>query len=290
MPNDRVIIFDEAQRAWDAEQNKRKKRPHVSEAHMMLEVMSRHEGWAVLVCLIGGGQEINSGEAGLAEWGSALRSFEKWQVYASPEILAEKSEGPFLLFREEDPYPARIRAVDQFHLKVSNRSIRAQHISEWVNAVPSRGLRFGESYLLAKCLHPPALARNLSTVRAWLHGKRRGFTRAGLVASASASRLRADGIETAFGFHRDFEWERWFLDRDTCDESECRSYNIATTCARPQGWRWPRHNSRFRVWNWTGLACVGERILSGRTVAGQASTLAGKTGGQTRTIASISFA
>ena len=72
---------------------------------MMLDVMSRHEDWAVLVCLIGGGQEINRGEAGLAEWGAALRSFLQWQVYASPEVLAEKSEGPFLLFREEDPFP-----------------------------------------------------------------------------------------------------------------------------------------------------------------------------------------
>src|SRR5271165_687078 len=220
VPHDRVIIFDEAQRAWDAEQNRRKKRPEVSEAHMMLDVMSRHEGWAVLVCLIGGGQEINRGEAGLAEWGAALRSFEKWQVYASPEVLAKKSEGPFLLFREEDPYPTRIKAVSQFHLEVSNRSIRAQHMSEWVDAL-LRGDRNVAKQIASEMSYPPALARDLATVRAWLRGKRRGFTRAGLVASASASRLRADGIETAFGFHRDFEWERWFLDRDTCDDSGC---------------------------------------------------------------------
>ena len=172
------------------------------------------------LCSIGGGQEINSGEAGLAEWGSALRSFEKWQIYASPEILAEKSEGPFLLFREEDPYPARIRGVDQFHLKVSNRSIRAQHISEWVDAL-LRGDHGTAKDIARGMSNPPVITRDLKTARAWLKGKRRGFTRAGLVASASASRLRADGIETAFGFHRDFEWERWFLDRDTCDESGC---------------------------------------------------------------------
>ena len=69
-PAEHVIVFDEAQRAWDAQQNKRAKRPEVSEAHMMLDVMSRHGDWAVLVCLVGGGQEINRGEAGLAEWGA----------------------------------------------------------------------------------------------------------------------------------------------------------------------------------------------------------------------------
>jgi hypothetical protein len=260
VPHDRVIIFDEAQRAWDAEQNRRKKRPEVSEAHMMLEVMSRHEGWAVLVCLIGGGQEINSGEAGLAEWGSALRSFEKWQIYASPEILAQKSESPFLLFREEDPYPARIRGVDQFHLKVNNRSIRAQHISEWVDAV-LRGDPNVAKQIASEMLYPPVLTRKLSTVRAWLQGKRRGFTRAGLVASASASRLRADGLETAFGFHRDFEWERWFLDRDTCDETGCdhkychdvrasSKLEVAATQFEVQGLEL----------DWTGL-CWGEDLV-----------------------------
>ncbi len=220
VPSERVIVFDEAQRAWDAEQNKRKKRPEVSEAHMMLEVMSRHEGWAVLICLIGGGQEINSGEAGLAEWGAALRAFPGWQVHASPEILAQTSDGPFLLFRDEDPYPDRIRAVPQFHLKVSNRSIRAKHTSDWVDAL-LRGDKPAAHRLADEMSRPPVLSRSLQTVRSWLEGKRRGSARAGLVASATASRLRADGIETAFGFHRDFEWERWFLDRDTCSEADC---------------------------------------------------------------------
>ena len=219
IPAQRVILFDEAQRAWDAEQNKRKKRPGVSEAYMMLDVMSRHKGWAVLVCLIGGGQEINSGEAGLAEWGAALRSFPRWQVYASPIVLAE-SEGPFALFREGDPFPNRIKAIPQFHLEVSNRSIRAKRMSEWVDAV-LRGDHNAADLIASRMSYPPVLTRRLPTVRAWLQGRRRGFTRAGLVVSASASRLRADGIETAFGFHRDFEWERWFLDRDACDEIGC---------------------------------------------------------------------
>ena len=93
-------------------------------------------------------------------------------------------------------------------------------MSDWVDAV-LKGNHRAAKQVAVGMKYPPVLARNLSMVRDWLQGKRRGFTRSGLVASASASRLREDGIETAFGFHRDFEWERWFLDRDTCDEIGC---------------------------------------------------------------------
>ena len=219
-PIERVIVFDEAQRAWDAEQNRRKKRPAVSEAHMMLDVMNRHEGWAVLICLVGGGQEINSGEAGLAEWGAALRSFPAWQVYASPEVLARKESGPFVLLRQDDPHPARIHQIPEFHLRVSNRSIRAQHMSDWVDCVLT-GDHTSAIRIASKMQKAPELTRSLASAREWLQSMRRGFTRAGLIASASATRLRADGVETAFGFHREFEWERWFLDRDVCDDDEC---------------------------------------------------------------------
>jgi hypothetical protein len=75
MPVQRIIVFDEAQRAWDDEQNKRAKRPRVSESEMMLEVMDRHSDWAVIIALVGGGQEINRGEAGLAEWGAPWHGF-----------------------------------------------------------------------------------------------------------------------------------------------------------------------------------------------------------------------
>ena len=103
-PAPRVIVFDEAQRAWDTKQNQRAKRPSVSEAHMMLDVMNRHKGWAVLVCLVGGGQEINRGEAGFWDWDAALGRLRRLaKVYASPEVLKDKSGGPFSLFQERRP-------------------------------------------------------------------------------------------------------------------------------------------------------------------------------------------
>lgn len=219
-PAQRVIIFDEAQRGWDAKQNLRKKRPAVSEAHMMLDVMSRHPGWAVLVCLVGGGQEINSGEAGLSEWGAALGAFKDWRIFASPEVLTDESGGPFSLFRVPDPSPHRVASVRDFHLKVSNRSIRATQISKWVDLV-LLGDRSSATNIASEMSDLPVLSRDLSTVRRWLQEKRRGLTRSGLVASSGSARLRSDGIETSFDFHQRFEWERWFLDHDSCEEPDC---------------------------------------------------------------------
>ena len=71
-PSNHVIIFDEAQRAWNREQNKLKFKRDYSEPEMLLRIMERHQDWAVIIALVGGGQEINSGEAGLAECRRAL--------------------------------------------------------------------------------------------------------------------------------------------------------------------------------------------------------------------------
>jgi hypothetical protein len=187
---------------------------------MMLDVMNRHNGWAVLVCLVGGGQEINRGEAGLAEWGVALSEFESWKVYASPEILRDMSGGPFSLFTKHDRNPDRIANVTDFHLTSSTRSIRSSEISVWVDAVLCGNFSSARNSL-SDDSSPPILSRELSQARQWLREKRRGLTRAGLVASSGSARLRPDGLETSFDFHQRFEWERWFLDRDSCEESEC---------------------------------------------------------------------
>ncbi len=130
-PVDNVIVFDEAQRAWDEKRNLRAGRPEVSEAKMLLEIMDRREDWSVIVALIGGGQEINSGEAGIAEWGRAVAEFPHWDVYASPEVLSGgiSVEG-FKLFEVPDSHPSRIHAHVNLHLNVSTRSIRSQHNSD----------------------------------------------------------------------------------------------------------------------------------------------------------------
>lgn len=219
-PAQNVIVFDEAQRAWDAEQNQRAKRPNVSEPEMMLEVMDRRKDWAVIVALIGGGQEIHRGEAGLAEWGRALARFPNWKICASPQTLRSDAVPGFQLFEKPDPYPERVTAKEALHLAVSTRSIRAQRISDWVDAVLC-----GKSNSAARIANDldakPVLSRNLANVRSWLAANRRGSTRAGLVASSSAARLRADGLEPTFDFHQRFEWEHWFLDIHECSDFHC---------------------------------------------------------------------
>jgi schlafen family protein len=219
-PKQRVIVFDEAQRAWDAKQNHRAERPAVSEAEMMLEVMDRHTDWAVIIALIGGGQEIHRGEAGLAEWGRAIARFPHWSIYASPLLLRKEATEPFRLFEVADPYPHRTISVDALHLDVCTRSIRAQRISDWVDAVlASNG---NEAAMIAKSMDSrPLITRKLTDAKNWLNWMRRGRTRAGLVASATSDRLRADGLELAFDFHQRFEWEHWFLDTHECFDPAC---------------------------------------------------------------------
>jgi hypothetical protein len=218
-PAQKVIFFDEAQRAWDAEQNGRAKRPQVSEPEMMLEVMDRHKDWSVIVALVGGGQEINRGEAGLSEWGRAVLKFPHWKVLASPYVLSENGRTEFCLF-EETPRSISVQPMEQLHLRISTRSIRAQKISDWVDAVLS-GNNTVALDIAGTLPVKPAITRNLSAAKLWLAGNRRGTTRSGLTASAYAARLRADGLEPDFEFHRGFEWAHWFLDFADCESEGC---------------------------------------------------------------------
>ncbi len=219
-PAQNVIVFDEAQRAWDAEQNKKAKRPAVSEPAMMLEVMDRRRDWAVIVALVGGGQEINRGEAGLSEWGNALAKFPHWKVWASPHVVdGSICTAGFRLFEGPGANP-RVEENERLHLRICTRSIRAQRISDWVDALLAGDQTRADE--VAKSLPVrPMLTRNLSAARSWLEGNRRGSTRSGLVASAYAARLRADGLESDFEFHRAFDWDHWFLDTVDCDLTNC---------------------------------------------------------------------
>ena len=94
IPPERVAIFDEAQRAWTHSMIEKfmstKKGvsdfPY-SEPEFLISTMDRQKDWGVVICLVGGGQEINTGEAGLPEWFNSLRkSFPHWDVYITPEL------------------------------------------------------------------------------------------------------------------------------------------------------------------------------------------------------------
>jgi hypothetical protein len=219
-----VIVFDEAQRAWDANQVRRKLHQNDddeegdsrSESEIILSIMNRHP-WAVVVALVGGGQEIHSGEAGLEEWGRALRnSFPGWRIAASPEVLTgDTSVAGHKLF-ERMPSKALITEIPSLHLAVNRRSLRAAQVTEWVEAV-LKG-QTAEASKIANDLSefPLVLTRSLNTARDWLKNKTRGLQRCGLVASSGGLRLRAEGLELSSGFRRNRDlYVNWFLNDPT---------------------------------------------------------------------------
>jgi hypothetical protein len=170
LPPEHVLVFDEAQRAWNAQQVWKKRRVSGSEPDLMLSVMARQQPWCVIVALVGGGQEIHIGEAGLAEWGRALsRRPEPWTVYASPEVLAgEASVAYHRLFESFPPPQINIVADRSLHLSVSVRSPRAQHIAEWVNAVLTGHPDVARACLTGVKNFPLVVTRDLNTARSWL--------------------------------------------------------------------------------------------------------------------------
>jgi hypothetical protein len=211
-PVDRLIVFDEAQRAWTAAKNLKKFERDVSEPEMVLAIMGRHDGWAVIVALVGGGQEIHGGEAGLAAWGDAITKHPEWEVITSPEaVLGGPSVAGSRLFREGSSEGVRVERVPALHLVISKRSHETDVTAAWVNAVLDGRAEEADS-LAAKGL-PVHLTRDIQAARSWLWAKAKGNRRAGLVASSGAARLRADGVETpTFNFLKVIDYVKWFLE------------------------------------------------------------------------------
>jgi hypothetical protein len=211
-PSNHVIIFDEAQRAWNREQNLKKFRRNYSEPEMLLSIMERHRDWAVVIALVGGGQEINDGEAGLEEWGRALQQNGRkpWRVFASPEVVSGgESTAGHRLFEEAAVSPDFI-AMNQLHLRTSNRSLRAENLAKWVNAVISGDIETAAALQITQSF-PIFLTRDLTHLKEVLNKETRGESRSGLVASSGAARLRAEGLEPDSAFHAQYKWEHWYL-------------------------------------------------------------------------------
>jgi hypothetical protein len=217
--------------------------------------MDRHH-WAVIVALVGGGQEINTGEAGLAEWGRSLRqSFPHWRIAVSPEALTGDTSAGHRLFDDGSRGSLIIEEDSALHLRVNVRAFRARRLAECVDAVlegdPARAAK------IMSDLHdfPLALTRSLVSAKAWLRGHTRGLRRCGLVASSGAMRLRADGLELSSGFrqgNRDM-YVHWFLDEPT-DVRSSNQLEIAASEFECQGLEL----------DWVGL-CWGGDLTFGAT-------------------------
>jgi hypothetical protein len=207
-PSNHVIIFDEAQRAWNLAQNLSKFRRNYSEPEMLLKIMERHQDWAVVIALVGGGQEINSGEAGLEEWGAALEQSQfNWKVFASPEVIAGgTSTAGHKLFASGNK--RHIDERETLHLRTSNRNLRADNFSHWVNLVLDGQ---PEQAAALRVTFPVFLCRNLEQTRRTLKLEALADSRFGLVGSSKAARLRPEGLEHDSTFHGEYPWHHWYL-------------------------------------------------------------------------------
>jgi len=213
-PAQNAIVFDEAQRAWSAKAVKKAHGKDRSESAMVLDIMERVPGWATVVALVGGGQEINNGEAGLREWGRALgERSERWRVLVSPEVMSGgESVAGHQLFPDGVPQNVDVMEVPALHLRVSVRSHRAQFIGEWVNRTISDvsdsavGRQLGLDF-------PVSLTRDLARARHWLAERQEKRQRTGLLASSGGMRLRAFGLELSSAFRKGVSYPDWFLNQ-----------------------------------------------------------------------------
>jgi hypothetical protein len=201
-PPDHVVIFDEAQRAWDKQKTidfmkRRKKRPdfNESESEFLISYLNRHPDWAVVVCLVGGGQEIHTGEAGIAAWlESVTARFHDWRTYISPNLGSAEYEGAAAL--DSLSADARLVTDDRLHLSASMRSFRSEHVSDFVKAMLDGDHDVGRNLLRQfSGRYPIALTRDLNRAKNWVRSQARGSERYGLVASSQAQRLKPHAID-----------------------------------------------------------------------------------------------
>lgn len=200
-PVEKVAIFDEAQRAWNKESltdfmRRKKGIPdfNQSEPEFLISIMDRHEDWAVIVCLVGGGQEIYNGEAGIQDWFETLaNNYPDWKIYLSDKITdteyVGKSDIPTLLNGRE------YHCISDLHLGVSLRSFRSEKLALFVKLLLDERADDAKSvYYELKQTYPIFLTRNFEIAKKWVKDKARGTERYGLLASSEGKRLRAEGI------------------------------------------------------------------------------------------------
>ncbi|WKS96122.1 DUF2075 domain-containing protein [Riemerella columbina] len=220
-PYDHVAIFDEAQRAWTKEKTvkfmKEKKQIHnfsESEPKFLISCLDRHQDWAVIICLVGGGQEINDGEAGISEWLSAIQHhFSHWETRISKELF--DSEYTAKTSIEELKQNHQVIFNPNLHLSVSMRSFRAEYLSKLIKEILDIDKNAQQTYQKLKNKYPIVLTRNIETAKKWLKETARGSERYGIVASSKAYRLKPLSIDVKTNMNH----VHWFLE----DKNDIRS-------------------------------------------------------------------
>lgn len=233
-PTERIAIFDEAQRAWTKEhiqrfmsQKKRVDNFDYSEPEFLISTMNRHQDWAVIVCLIGGGQEINSGEAGLPEWFDSLRrSFSDWDIYVAPQLSDEE----YRYGREWKSLVGGLQVHERkgLHLSVSMRSFRSPEMAGFVKAFLDRDMETAKTmFSHIKDKYPIVITRDLSKAKSWVRAKCKGTRRYGMLASSGALRLKPEGIFVKSAIKE----EHWFLNDSDDVRSSYACEDVATEFA-----------------------------------------------------------
>lgn len=222
-PVEKVVIFDEAQRAWNKESltdfMKRKKgilELNQSEPEFLISIMDRHEDWAVIICLVGGGQEIYNGEAGIQDWFSTLsEKYLDWEIYLSDKITDSEYVGnsdiSTMLHNRE------YHCISDLHLGVSLRSFRSEKLALFVKCLLDEEIELvRETYEELKKSYPVLITRKFDVAKNWVKKKARGTERYGLLASSEGKRLRAEGIWVP----SEINHVGWFLnEKDNVDSS-----------------------------------------------------------------------
>ena len=270
-PVEHIVLFDEAQRAWHLAKTSDflKRRKGIlefdqSEPEFLISCLDRNPDWAVIVCLIGGGQEIHTGEAGIGEWINALnRSFPHWRVYISSRLTDSEYAAGNAVQQLRTRMDVTIK--DELHLSVSMRSFRAEHVSLLVKQLLDLEKEEARKTLANMSVkYPIVITRDFSTAKSWLRRQARGTERYGIVASSQAERLKPHAINVK----SPMDPKHWFLDgredvrssyylEDVGTEFAVQGLELDWTCVTwdadfrytPQGWE---HKS-FRGDRWNRI-------------------------------------
>ena len=266
-PIEHVALFDEAQRAWDLQQTvnfMNRKRGYanfqMSEPEFLVSCLDRHPDWAVVVCLVGGGQEINTGEAGISEWIEALeRSFPSWHVYISSRLTDSEYGTEKVLNKIQTRQ--HIVYKDELHLSVSMRSFRAENVSLLVKQVLDLETDEAKKTLAkVRGKYPIVITRDLAKAKQWLKSQARGSERYGIVVSSQAERLKPHAIDVK----TPVDPIHWFLDgkedvrssyylEDVVTEFQVQGLELDWACVT-----WDA-DFRYAKHDWEHFSFVGDR-------------------------------
>jgi hypothetical protein len=267
-PHDHVVIFDEAQRAWNRDKTidfmRRKKRISdfsESEPQFLIGYLDRHQDWSVVICLVGGGQEIHTGEAGIGTWLEALHEhYPDWEIHLSTQLNDSEYGAEEWIARLASQ--GRVRNDSDLHLSVSMRSFRSENVSGFVKSMLDIDL-VNSVRMLAEVTskYPICKTRDLEEAKAWLRSQARGNERYGLLASSQGYRLKPHAIDVRIPI----DPVHWFLNErchvrssyyleDAATEFQVQGLELDWSCVtwdadlRFDGDKWSFHSFRGDRW------------------------------------------